>query len=542
MSPVNCPVKMVLRTLSPRLNFRCFSGQLWLGLLNLGIIAFLLLPPIYLVSRASDDPSTGWAYVRHELSRSVLNSLQLAAAVGLTSMLIGVPLAWLTVRTDLKGCHLWTVLCTLPLAIPSYVGAFALIAAFGPKGMLQGVLEDLFGIERLPQIYGFFGAWLSITLFTFPYVFLSVRAGLQGLDPRPEEASRILGHSAWSTFRRITLPQLLPSIQSGLLLTLLYTLNDFGAVAFMRYNAFTRVIFRRYLVSPAQTAALSLLLVWLAMLILSFSNRQSSRAYYRRSTRHPLPPLPLGKWQFLAQAFCGLVITLALIAPIAVIAYWLINGLQRGETFQDFFAPMQRSLRVSAITAAIASLVALPLVFMPVRFPGRFSKALQIASYLGFSLPGIVVAISLVYFGRRLDTRIFGLSIYQTLPLLIFGYLVRFLPQMLGPLTASLLQVNPHLEESARTLGKSTPAILATITLPLMRPGGLAGTALVFLTVMKELPITLILAPTGYHTLATRIWTNTESAFYARAAAPALLLLFASALSLIYILEPDHER
>ncbi len=519
-----------------QLTMRQLPPLLWLRVTSLVLVALLLLPLAYLIIRAGDDPAAGWSYITSELTRSVWNSLKLALAVGLTSTIIGVPLAWLTVRTDLYGRQLWTLLCTLPLVIPSYVGAFALIAAFGPKGMLQSSLETIFRVERLPEIYGFMGAWLSITLVTFPYVFLSVRAGLKGLDPQLEAASRGLGKGPWETFRRITFPQLLPSIQTGALLATLYALSDFGAVAFMRYNAFTRVIFRRYLLHPEQTAALSLLLVALAVILLSFSGWRNSRAYYRRSSKHISPRTHLGKWQIPALLFCTIIVTLALIAPTGVILYWLINGLQEGETLNAILEPLQRSMRVAGATAALAGLVALPLVFLQVRYPDYFSHLVRIASHLGFSLPGVVVAIALVYFARRVDS-----ALYQTLPLLIFAYLVRFLPQMIGPLSASLLQVNPHLEESALTLGKSRLTTLRTITLPLIRSGWIAGAALVFLTVMKELPVTLILAPTGYNTLATQIWSATEEAFYARAAAPALVMLIVSALSLIYILESDHE-
>lgn len=515
------------------------SGRVWLQIISGVLVALLLLPLVYLIIRASADPSVGVAYVQREFTRSLWNSVKLSAAVGITAVLVGVPLAWLTTRTDLKGRRLWTILCTLPLVIPSYVGAFALIAALGPKGMLQSLLEDAFGLERLPQIYGFFGAWLSISLFSFPYVFLSVRAALRGLDPQLEEASRALGKSGWVTFWRITIPQLLPAIQAGTLLAILYALSDFGAVAFMRYNAFTRVIFRRYLLNPTETAALALLLAVLAIVVLTLSNQHNTRTYYRRSTKSLAPPIALGRWQLLAQLFCGLIVTLALIAPTGVVFYWFINGLQHGETFQSVLGPMQRSMRAAGLTAAVAGIMALPLVVLQIRYPGRYSRLLNIGTYIGFALPGVVVAISLVYFGTRFDRANLGIQLYQTLPLLIFGYLVRFLPQMLGPLSASLLQVNPHLEENALTLGRGRAYVLVTITLPLIRSGWVAGVALVFLTVMKELPTTLILAPTGYNTLATRIWSATSEAFYARAAAPALVLLVVSALSLIYILESE---
>jgi iron(III) transport system permease protein len=513
----------------------------WLRVVNAPVVLLLTLPLVYLVIRANDDLADGLAYVTQPNKlRVLLNSIQLAAAVTVTAALIGAPLAWLVTRTDLKGRRLWTILLTVPLVIPSYVGAFAIIGALGPRGMVQGWLEDAFGVERLPDIYGFPGAWLAVTLFSFSYTFLSVRAGLRGLDPQLEEASRALGHSAWATFRRITLPQLLPSIQAGALLTALYALSDFGAVAFMRYNALTLDIyiqnnlsFRHHRVAML---ALELVILAVALLLLSRRIERNAQAYQRRSVRQMTTRVHLGKWQLPAQVFCGLIVTLALVAPVGVIVYWLINGLQHGQILNDVLGPLQRSMRVAAITAGIAGLLGLPLAFMQVRYPGRVSHLLSIGAYIGYALPGVVVAVALVFFATR-----YIFELYQTLPLLIFAYLVRFLPEMLGPLRASLLQVNPHVEESAATLGKSPLTVFATITTPLVRPGLAAGVALVFLTVMKELPATRILAPTGYDTLATDIWAATEELFYARAAAPALVLLIVSALSLVYILEPDDR-
>ncbi|MCI0712607.1 MAG: iron ABC transporter permease [Chloroflexi bacterium] len=503
-------------------------------ILNTLLVGLLLLPAAYLVIRAADDPGDAWDYITQTRTLDVLwNSVVLALMVALGSTILGVPLAWLTVRTDLIGRRWWTVLFTLPLVLPSYVGAFALLSAVGPSGFVQ----DWLGVERLPDIRGFFGAWLSITLFAFPYVFLSVRAGLRGLDPQLEAASQVLGKNPLQTFLRITFPQLIPSIQAGALLTMLYALSDFGAVAFMRFNAFTRVIYIQNTQSfrPSRVAMLSLELVALAILVIIVSRWiEGNAAAYRRQNTRPPTRISLGRWQIPALLFCGMVIMLALNAPVGVIAYWLINGLQTGQELNDIFEPLQNSMRIAGITALVAGLVGLPLVFLQARFPGTISRWLNIGATLGFALPGVVVAISLVYFATR-----YAGSIYQTLPLLIFAYLVRFLPQLIGPLRASFLQINPHVEESALTLGKNRWQVFATITAPLIRSGWIAGVALVFLTVMKELPATLILSPTGFSTLATEIWSATGEAFYARAAAPALVLVLVSALSLIYILEPN---
>jgi iron(III) transport system permease protein len=533
------------------------SPGTWLTLTSLPLIFLLLLPVAYLFIRASEATADNLAYLGEPDTLDILfNSLKLALAVGLTSLLIGVPLAWLTVRTDLIGRNVWTILGTLPIVIPSYVGAFALIGAFGPGGILADILEAQLGIDAIPDIYGFAGAWLSISLFTFPYVFLSVRAGLRGLDPQLEAASRVLGQNPWTTFRRITLPQLLPAIQAGTLLAMLYALSDFGAVALMRYNAFTRVIYRKLFLQSEQAAALAIELLFVVLLLLFITTRFEGNArHYQQQTRRRATRIRLGYWQILAQLFCAIIVFVALVAPVGVILYWLVNGLQNEQTLNDVLVPMQRSMRVAALAALITGLAALPVVFARVRFPNRLNRLFGIGAYIGYALPGIVIALALVFFAIRFDSEFYPrlqswlpflpsdaeIGIYQTLPLLIFAYVVRFIPQMLGPLRTSLLQVNPHLEESARTLGRGPLRVFSTITAPLIRTGWVAGLALVFLTVMKELPATLLLAPTGYQTLATDIWSAMDESFYARAAAPSLVLLIVSALSLIYILEPDHD-
>ncbi|RPI99781.1 MAG: iron ABC transporter permease [Chloroflexi bacterium] len=508
------------------------------------LAAGLFFPTAYLLVRASEvEAGRALDYLTRAATLRIMGrSLLLVVTVVLASGAVAIPAAWLTARTDLRGRRAWTVILTVPLVIPSYIGAFALIGAIGPRGMLQQALEPL-GVERLPSVYGFWGAWLSITLFTYPYLFLSVRAGLRGLDPALEEASYLLGRSAWTTFRRVTLPMLAPSISAGALLVALYTLSDFGAVATMQYNVFTRVIYLHLGIDLDLAALLSTVLVGFTLLILVLSTLAERRgAYYTRRAPRVPRRIRLGRWQGPALLFCALITLLALVAPLAVMAYWLVNGLQHDEPIRDVLAPLQRSLRAAALGAAASGAIALPFALLQVRHPGRIGRLLAQVPYIGYALPGIVIGLAFVFVGANYLhdlNRLIGIDSYRTLPLLIAAYAVRFVPQAVGPARAALMQINPALEESALTLGRGPLRVFGTITLPLMRSGLVAGAALVFLTVMKELPVTLLLAPTGYDTLATRIWSASSESFYARAAAPALVLVMISALSLVYILDPD---
>jgi iron(III) transport system permease protein len=195
------------------------------------------------------------------------------------------------------------------------------------------------------------------------------------------------------------------------------------------------------------------------------------------------------------------------------------------------------SVVASGSAGFLAVLAAIPVVVLAVRFPGRISRWLEKSTYLGYALPGVVIALSLVFFGAN-----YALFLYQTLFLLIFAYIVRFLPQAVGSTRASLLQVSPRLEEAARSLGRTPCQALTSITVPLMRPGLVTGLALVFLTAMKELPATLLLGPTGFNTLATRIWGSTEEAFFTQASAPALLLVLVSAVAVWLILSQEEKN
>jgi iron(III) transport system permease protein len=182
------------------------------------------------------------------------------------------------------------------------------------------------------------------------------------------------------------------------------------------------------------------------------------------------------------------------------------------------------------LAAIVTVVAALPVAILAVRYAGRISGLLERATYIGFALPGIVIALALVFFGANYAT-----PIYQTLGLLIFAYIILFLPQAVGAIRSGLLQISPRLEEAARSLGRTPRQTLTTVTLPLVRPAILAGAALVFLTTMKELPATLILSPIGFKTLATSIWSATSEAFFARAAVPALLLILVSSVPIAFM-------
>jgi iron(III) transport system permease protein len=521
---------------------KSFRPPLFLTLAAAVVAVAISLPLLYLVIRtAGIGGEELWELIFRPRNIMVFgNSAAMAATVTLFSTLIALPLAFLTVRTDLPGRRFWLVATTLPLAVPSYVGSFALIAALAPRGSFLQLLLQPLGIEELPSIYGFPGTVLAITLFTYPYMLLSVRAGLQGIDPSLEEAAHSLGYSSKETFWRVVLPQLKPSIIAGGLLVALYALRDFGTPSLMRFDAFTRAIFLQYKASfnRNSAAALSLMLVALVLLILWLEYRVRSRAaYYSRGSASLRPPkiVKLGIWKWPALGFCLCITSLGVLLPVGITFFWLIRGLNSGYTFPNLLPAVLNSVGAAGLAALAITIFALPVAILSVRFPSKITAIIERCSYIGFGVPGIVVALSLVFFGAN-----YLPVLYQTLPMLVFAYLVLFLPQSVGTVRTCLLQVNPQLEESARSLGRTAWQTLKEVTLPLVKPGVLSGAVLVFLTAIKELPATMLLAPIGFSTLAVQIWQATENVDFADAAAASLAMLLVSMGSTLLVLSQEN--
>ncbi|MCH7952831.1 MAG: iron ABC transporter permease [Chloroflexi bacterium] len=510
------------------------------GVLAAGVGAAMLLPLVYLVIRASEHGTVFETLTRASTIETLIRTCLLAAAVTAAAILISLPAAWLTTRTDLPFRGVWSVLFSLPLVFPSYVGAFVLVAALGPRGIVQNWLEPL-GVDRLPEIYGFWGAWLAITLFTFPYVLIPLRAAMKGLDQSMDDAARSLGASSFGTFFRVTLPQLRPALAAGGLLVALYTLSDFGAVSILRFDSLTRVIFIQYksAFDRSEAASLALLLAAVALAAVWIESMTRGKArYHSEAVRRTPKIVRLGGWRWPALVFCVSLVMISLVLPASVLVYWLVRGLDAGQSVSFIGSAAVNSVQVSSLAAAAAILFALPVAVFSVRYPGALSRLIERASYTGFALPGISIALALVFFGAN-----YAPWIYQTLPLLVFAYVVRFMPQALGASRASLLQTNPKTEEAARGLGKGKLAVLRRITLPQLQPGLSTGALLVFLTAIKELPATLLLSPIGFSTLATQIWASTNEAMFARAAAPAILLVLIAAIpTTIVVLREQRAR
>ncbi|KYH26184.1 molybdate/tungstate transport system permease protein WtpB [Halalkalicoccus paucihalophilus] len=506
-----------------------------------GVIATSVVFPLtWLVIRATSvDPSRTLSMLtRPGTLEIVVNSLLLMAAVTALSVLLGVPLAYLTVRTDLPFRRFWSIAVSLPLVIPSYIGAFAFVSAFGPRGEFHSILSPL-GIERLPEIYGFPGAIAVITLYTYPYVYLTTRAALLSFDTTLVDAARTLNHGQWSAFRRVTLPHIRPAIAAGGLLAALYAVSDFGTPTIMRLPVFTRQIYVEYNAFGQDYAALlslQLLAVVIVVLVLERWVRSGATIHSDIGEAAGESTVTLGRWRWPATLLPAAVSGIALVVPIWILGLWLVTAKTGGRAslaFQWSFA--FNSVWVAGLAALVATLAALPVAYFAASTDSLLATVFERATYVGFAVPGVVLALALVYFGTG-----YVPALYQTIPLLVFAYTVRFMPQAVGAIRTTTQQVDPRYVEAARTLGERPARAFRRVTLPLIVPGVIAGGALVFLTTMKELPATLILRPTGFETLVTHIWRAQEAAYFQYAAVPALVLVAVSGLSMVVMLSQER--
>lgn len=460
-------------------------------------------------------------------------TLRLAVAVSVAASALGTTLAWLTARTDLPGQRFWRMVLPVPLVLPTFIGAAAFIRTFNPGGLASDLLSGL-GLGRTPELRGFFGAWLVLTLFTYPYVYLPVAARLRQLPGALEESARLLGDTAWQAFRRICLPQMMTAVGAGTLLVFLYTVSDFGAVQLMRYDTLTRAIDTYHLANPAVALALSLLLLTVAAGVVAAErlfSRNPGGADSKMSSRPVI--YRLGRLRMPALGFAAGAAAFGVGAPLAALLDWSVEGLLRAARggrpltigAGDVAAAAWNTVSASAVAAAVAVAAVLPVAYLVGRYRSRAGAVAHAVIISTFALPGILIALSMLFWTLRSD--FFG-ALNNTMALLVFAYVVRFGSLALGVAVVAVQSVPAWLHDAARTLKAGPARRFATIDLPIMGPGLLAATGLVLLSVMKELPISLLISPLGFSTLATRTFDSFRDAFVAEAGIMAAVLVLLS--------------
>jgi iron(III) transport system permease protein len=380
-----------------------------------------------------------------------------------------------------------------------------------------------------------------MTLAVYPLVYLPVASSLRNADPALEEVSRSLGVSRLKTFWRVTIVQSRVAILGGCLLVALVLLAEYGAFEILAYQTFTTEIFTEFQNFRVPAAcALSLVLVVIGLVVLAGETAgrgrgrvsRAGRTAQRITGRHRL-----GNWTAPAVLALSALAGLALGVPIASASYWWAagaKGVLQGLSIAD--ATWHTAL-YSGCAAAVATVMALPVAILAVRYGGRMRWMLERSTYLVLAMPGVIIAFSVAYFSLHYADA-WG---YQTAPMLVAAYAIMFFPLALVGVRASVAQAPRGLEDVARSLGKRRLAVLWQVTRPLVAPGLAAAFCLVFLSAVTELKATLILVPTNVQTLATQFWAYQQNLAYGQAA-PFALLMIAIAAVPSYVLGRFFDR
>jgi iron(III) transport system permease protein len=504
-----------------------------------GIIAAgVLLPLVYLLIRAfgASPEMLNNVVFRMRNLRLLGNTLLLTFGVLILDALIALPLAYLSVRIKIKARRFITLLGVLPLAMPGYVMAYALLGMGGYNGTFQA----WFGLN-LPRISGFTGSLIVLSICTFPYLYLNLRTALLGMDQSIEEVSRSLGYDAKSTFFKVILPQLRPAFLAGALLISLHVIGDFGTVSLMRFETFSYALYLQYIAAYDRIYA-----AWLALMLLGLTTgalvleyKLLKKAIFHRLGRGVSKAktyLDLGPWAIPAYTFVAILTLGAVVLPVSSIVFW-INQTAFASVAGDLFEAFLNSVKASAPAAVLTTLMALPLAYIGVRYKSSLSNPIERVAYLGYATPPLAFALAFVFFSLQVST-----ALYQSLLLLVIAYSLHFLAEGIGPVRSALYQAPPHLEEAAQSLGYSSIKSFFKVTLPMLRGGIIASTSLVFLSAMKELSITFLLSPIGFDTLALRVWSYTGEAMFAEAAPFALAILLFSSLFVGFLFSKEWKK
>ncbi|MEK7286441.1 MAG: iron ABC transporter permease [Nitrospirota bacterium] len=498
------------------------------------------------------------------LSEVMINTMWLLLGVGIGTTVLGVSLAWFTTTFDFPGRSFFDWALVLPLAIPTYVLAFVSLSLFDRTGPIQQFLWEQGSGVILPPIRSTGGIIWVMTLALYPYVYLFARNGFQTQGVRANEVARSLGKHPMVTLFKITLPMSRPMIISGLMLVLMETLSDFGAVSIFNYDTFTTTIYKAWfsLFSLNAAAKFSSFLVLLVFCLVFLEEAARRRRRYTPADKPPAPVVRTaltGIPRIGVAIYCIIILLFAFIIPVVELfnkASMGFDSFRGGRSAFDlrYLGLLNRSILLATMAALLTTGLGLLLVYserisaqLAADAPLKTSLLVRFAT-LGYALPGTILAVGGIMLVTFIDHRltnglgITGSLMTGTISAMMLGYLSRFIVLSYNSINVAMVRITPHISEAARSLGATPLRIMRKIQIPLVRGGIFSGALLVFVDVMKEMPITLMTRPFGWDTLAVQIFQFTSEGSWEQAALPSLTLVFLGLIPVILLTRPTRFR
>ncbi|SFP25343.1 iron(III) transport system permease protein [Variovorax sp. OK605] len=519
------------------------------------LIALGVLAPVLTLAWLAFGSGVGhWGPLfAHVLPQAALNTALLLSGVGALVLVIGTGCAWLVTAHDFPGRGVlhWALL--LPLAMPTYIVAFAYLDLLHPIGPVQGAIRWVLGFDsprqfRLPDLRSMPGAIFVLGFVLYPYVYLTARAMFMTQPAHLMEAARMLGESRRGAFFRVALPLARPALAVGLSLALLETLNDIGASEFLGVNTLTVAVYTTWItrsdLAGAAQIACAMLFVVVALVWLERNGRQHQRFGSAQRMRAVQPRRLRGGAAWAATATASLPVLIGFVAPALYLVWESAKRLRQGGGIsQGLVASLGNTLALAAgvtVAAVAAGLVVAWAARSQGSRPNRARWQARAAT-LGYAVPGTVLAIGLLTPALAFDSALATAFGWQGLPLmgagvvLVVACAIRFLAMPVGGIEAGLARIPPAIEQASRLLGETTAGTLRRVHLPLLRPALAAGALLVFVDAMKELPATLLLRPANFDTLATWLYAEAARGTYEEGAIAALAIVLAGLLPVVLL-------
>lgn len=551
--------KAINSSLAHKLASGCFQ-RVTVWRLIVFFIAALVLVPISVVFSSFFTPENDiWLHlVETTLPGLLLNTFWLSLGVVVGTTLLGVSLAWFTAVYEFPGRHFFSWALLLPFAIPAYVTAFVALGIFDFTGPVQTALRAWLDsdLSWFPDIRSRFGVIIVMTLAFYPYVYLLARNAFLTQGKRSLEVAQSLGLSRRQGFFRVALPMARPWIAGGVMLALMETLADFGTVSVFNYDTFTTAIYKAWfsMFSLPAASQLASLLIIIVFVLIFFEQQFRSRMRYAETKKSPhADRIKLTGWH--TKAVTGFILTVlffAFILPVMQLSIWAADSFAQDFDYQRYLEFLWHSLSLSGLAALITCIIAVLMVYAVRRHPDGVTRSAVRVATIGYALPGSVLAVGIFVPIAWLDgqlsdwvLRLFdietGLLIQGTLATMLIAYMTRFLAVSHFPIDSAMQRITRSIDEAAMGLGLSGWSMLQKIHLPILRTGIFTAATLVFVDVMKEMPITLMTRPFGWDTLAVRIFEMTSEGEWEQAALPSITLVLAGLIPIILFMRQTEK-
>lgn len=526
--------------------------NIWV-LLSLVIISIILIPNLLIGINLFTEPNENWFHIKeYLLTDYIYNTVVIIIFTAILTMSIGTSLAWLVInyRFPLRNFFKWGLI--LPLAIPAYIGAYTYHGILNYTGVIQVTLRNSFDIhvssQKFFNIMTIPGAIFIFTLFLYPYVYVITKGFLENQSASLFENARLLGGGPFKIFFRAGLPLSRAAITGGVVLVILEVLNDYGVVSYFGIQTFSTAIFRTWygmkdLDSALKLAGILMFLVITVLVLERLMRGQKSYSYSSANFR-PIEAQPLkGIKKWIVFSYCLFIFGIAFLIPVIQLVQWSLMTYQKVISL-EFITLVYNSVLVATITASIIVVIALIVGNYTRLHKGVIPKIASRVIALGYSIPGAAIAIAVITIFLKIDgftgslAEFFNINstfvLRTTLVMLIFAYIIRFLAVGYNAIEAGFEKIGSSYTEASRGLGLTTIKTFFKVDIPMLREAILGGFILVFVDILKELPLTLFLQPFNFSTLATQAFRYASDEMVHEAALASMLIIIVSAIFIFY--------